>query len=555
MVCKPGGLNPKQYVEENFNEKTRKGYQEVRVISTATPVKAKLPSWESVRWCMEARRIDLYREYCEWSDSFYEIGEWFEPPAAHQDRLALYKSQFVQPFPARTLTQTGWGHEDALNLLAHLGREKLNAVRNRDFQCAHLYPIDRLGNLEYVQLVYNQRAAFLTVDIDQPGQPGGNLAGLNTFAKQALDTLAQRGYCPNWLGINPVKGTAQAIWYIDPVYTDGDPTKPNRHMRLYKTLCKAANALLGADTSFSHRIMRNPLYGGNNPGAYRWNAYHHEIFKMRGLLMVIDELTGTERYTDPSLKPSKTGRELIAQAEHNRKQAENWRKLAQELDGMSIEQLEANDPDLIQGVRLVYMNNGTIARDVTAFRHALKIAYRLRKKGQRLSDNAVIDAYIHAYTVAQDTDQTGRAPEIPDLKSLQTLARRVRAYVTHNSTQTKQTTPGLSPYQYTTPAEKSALRTFGKRGGKESAARKWADRGSALARKSLEPLEQANQRRMLSTDENKGRVLAYISQQRREGHEPTTAEIAEDLSLSPRRVREIRNMLGMSAKRGRPKRN
>ena len=268
--------------------------------------------------------------------------------------------------------------------------------------------------------------------------------------------------------------------------------------------------------------------------------------------MVIDELTGTERYTDPSLKPSKTGRELIAQAEHNRKQAENWRKLAQELDGMSIEQLEANDPDLIQGVRLVYMNSGTIARDVTAFRHALKIAYRLRKAGQRLSDNAVIDAYIHAYTVAQDIDKTGRAPEIPDLKSLQTLARRVRAYVTHNSTQTKQTTPGLSTYQYTTPAEKSVLRTFGKRGAKVSNQRRWADKDSDLAKKSLAPLTQANQRRAAEGKTTQARVMLYVSQQFAEtGSYPTVGEIMEDVSCSRRTVQYALKKLGIVLPTGR----
>lgn len=507
----------------------------LELVERDTRTNPKTFTWDTVQWRIRGRELDphLSDSLSDYSDSYFEIDDWFNPPTNHFDRLKRYKSQFARTWAGRTLTDCGWSREDGLDLLAHLGREKLNAARNREFQKAHLCPLDRLHNLEYAQLVYNRRAAFLTVDIDHGGEPGGSVNNLNPFVKQSLDTLASRGYCPNWLGINPVSGKAQAIWYIDPVYNDGDPNKPNRPLRLYKTLCKAANTLLRGDTAFSHRIMRNPLYTGNTPGAYRWNAYHGDIYKMRGLLMVIDEMTGTERYADPSLKPSKTGRELIDQAKHNREQAENWRKLAQELDGMSIEQLEANDPGLIQGVRLVYMNTGTVARNVTAFRHALKIAYRLRKHGQRLSDNAVIDAYRHAYTIAQDADTTGRAPEMPDARGLQTMARRVRAYVTHNSQNSREAASGFSLYQYTTPREKTVLSTFGKRGGKTSAARKWADRNSELAKASLAPLTQANQRRATERRANAFEIAGYYERQKAEtGTYPTVSEGMSEFNVS-----------------------
>lgn len=54
----------------------------------------------------------------------------------------------------------------------------------------------------------------------------------------------------------------------------------------------------------------------------------------------------------------------------------------------------------IQGVRVLYDAAGTPQRDETAFRHALKTAHRAHKRDQRLKDNLIIDAYEHAYRIA-----------------------------------------------------------------------------------------------------------------------------------------------------------
>lgn len=60
------------------------------------------------------------------------------------------------------------------------------------------------------------------------------------------------------------------------------------------------------------------------------------------------------------------------------------RALSDELDGLSVEELERHDPSYIQGVRVLYDAAGTPQRDETAFRHALKTAHRAHKRGQRL---------------------------------------------------------------------------------------------------------------------------------------------------------------------------
>lgn len=97
--------------------------------------------------------------------------------------------------------------------------------------------------------------------------------------------------------------------------------------------------------------------------------------------------------------------------------------------------LDQYDPELIDGVRVLWITQGTAARDETAFRHALKTGHRLRQQGQRLTDAAIIDAYEHAYNVAQRHGGAGRDIEIPPMRDRQTMARRVRGYVTQSKSE------------------------------------------------------------------------------------------------------------------------
>lgn len=88
--------------------------------------------------------------------------------------------------------------------------------------------------------------------------------------------------------------------------------------------------------------------------------------------------------------------------------------------------LDQYDPELIQGVRVLWVREGRAARDETAFRHALKAGHRLRQAGQRVTDAAIIDAYERGYRVAQEVGADGRKSELPPMKDRQTMARRVR---------------------------------------------------------------------------------------------------------------------------------
>ena len=256
-------------------------------------------------------------------------------------------------------------------------------------------------------------AAFATADIDTPGTPGGSINNLHPDVLAILTKMRQLQAAPGWIGINPTNGKAQLIWAIDPVYSDGDPTKPNRPMKLLKRVQHGLTELLNGDTAFAHGFMRNPLYSGPNPNAYRWNCYPFRIHKLKDLEAMLEQLGALTTAPDKTPTPAKTGTDLILQAKANRERAQRMRALSDELDGLSVEELERHAPSYIQGVRVLYDAAGTPQRDETAFRHALKTAHRAHKRGQRLKDNLIIDAYEHAYRIAHAQDTLGRPDETP----------------------------------------------------------------------------------------------------------------------------------------------
>lgn len=133
-------------------------------------------------------------------------------------------------------------------------------------------------------------AAFATADIDTPGTPGGSINNLHPDVLAILTKMRQLHAAPGWIGINPTNGKAQLIWAIDPVYSDGDPTKPNRPMKLLKRVQHGLNELLNGDKAFAHGFMRNPLYSGPNPNAYRWNCYPFRIHKLKDLEAMLEQL-------------------------------------------------------------------------------------------------------------------------------------------------------------------------------------------------------------------------------------------------------------------------
>lgn len=520
----------------------------------------------------------------------YDVARDMDLPA-----LPLYADLYADPTQRQafiasgwfgdTLVDTGWHRGDAMIFFAHLGREAIHASRDRQFSKAHwqtvcstcrdvsrsidpegrprrfpgcsdpscghskprLYPPQKLGDKQYIKITHSQRSAFVTVDVDVPGSPGGSINDIDPEVLGYLNALTKAGCAPNLVGVNPVSGKAQVIWFIDPVYNDGDETKPNRPTKFLQSLHRDLNTLLGGDTSFSHGFMRNPFYGGHEPEAYRWNHFHGSVYSMKQIRVEVTRLLEVkipEFLNAPT--PPKTGRELIDEVKARRLAAESHSQLAKELGYLPVEELEAIDPNYVQGVRIKY-NDGVVARNVTAFEHALKVATRMRKRGERLTDSAIIHAFIHAYGVALVEAKDGRPSELPGEKELIKTAQRIRGYVTsnarHNNTGSPTTTGKTA-----TSHERKVLSTFGKRGGTTTAKRRVENPDRPDAKKLREGWAKANQRRHSATRANKADVLAFVVRQESEaGSRPTRREVMEEFSISEstakRYLRAVRDLL------------
>ena len=161
---------------------------------------------------------------------------------------------------------------------------------------------------------------------------------------------------------------------------------------------------------------------------------------------------------------------------------------------------------------------------------------------QRMTDAAIIDAYEHAYNVAHRTGHDGRPNEMPPMRDRQTMARRVRGYVTQS---------GSAPYAPSgaagraTTSERKALATMGRRGGQKAAQRWKTDPEGDYAKAQRETLAAANKRRALQGTGTRGRVLAVYSQTLVDtGEAPTARQIAEEIGVTKRMVNKRSAMLG-----------
>lgn len=195
--------------------------------------------------------------------------------------------------------------------------------------------------------------------------------------------------------------------------------------------------------------------------------------RLGDLVKQMRDLAGHDQFEAAPRQQFSSGRELINAVKTRREEAQAFKALAQDVDAEIADGLDQYDPELIDGVRVLWIAQGKAARDETAFKHALKTGHRLRQQGQRLSDAAIIDAYEHAYNVAQTHGGAGRDSEIPLMRDRQTMARRVRGYVTQSKSKAYGSTsaPGK-----TTSSERKALATMGRRGGKKAAER-WKSAG------------------------------------------------------------------------------
>lgn len=184
-----------------------------------------------------------------------------------------------------------------------------------------------------------------------------------------------------WVGINPQSGKAQALWLIDPVYADA--SGKSRHMALLAATSRALGEMLDHDPHFSHRFSRSPFYMGNDPTAYRWYRQHNHVTRLGDLIKEVRAMSGQLQY-EKTRQQFTSGRELITAVKTRREEAQAFKALAAEVEKEIGSDLNHLAPDLVDGVRVLWISEGTAARDETAFRHALKVAHRLRSAGERM---------------------------------------------------------------------------------------------------------------------------------------------------------------------------
>ena len=439
---------------------------------------------------------------------------------------------------------------DRDKLLSHLGRTALHGSISRNFKDAYrlvvdketgqkrsvpnLYRVDsdKLGRCEYVMLTSKQYASVMVIDVDQIGKAGGHPENLNSYVKGVIWSLVQHGIGPAWAGINPVNGKAQFIWLIDPVYAGENRT--SRNMELLKATSHELGELLDHDPHFAHRFSRSPFYTGKSPEAYRWYCQHDRVIRLQDFLRQVREMAGQSQHIKNKRQQFNSGRELINAVKTRREEAQAFKALADDVENEINAELDQYDPELIDGVRVRWINQGVAARDETAFSHALKIGHRLRKAGKRLTDAAIIDAYEHAYNVAQQQGAAGRDSEMPPMRDRQTMARRVRGYVTQSKTNTSL---GTSAPGRATSSERKALATMGRKGGQKAAQRWKTDPEGQYAQTQRDTLKAANMKRAIQGKSTRARILnTAMDSLAQTGRIPTSREIAEELGVTKRTV-------------------
>jgi hypothetical protein len=447
-------------------------------------------------------------------------------------------------------------------LRKHLGRDVLHGSVTRDFKKAYRrnadgtnsprmyrFETDALGRCEYAMLTTKQYAAVLVVDVDQLGTAGGDPADLNPYVRSVVRSLITHSVGPAWVGINPTNGKAQFIWLIDPVYADRNGK--SAQMKLLAATTRVLGELLDHDPHFAHRFSRNPFYTGKAPTAYRWYRQHNRVMRLGDLIKQVRDMAGHDQFDPTPRQQFTSGRELINAVKTRREEAQAFKALAQDVDAEIAGGLDQYDPELIDGVRVLWIAQGTAARDETAFRHALKTGHRLRQQGQRLTDAVLIDAYEHAYNVAHTHGGAGRDNEMPPMRDRQTMARRVRGYVTQSKSEaySGSSTPGKA-----TSSERKALATMGRRGGKKAAERWKTDPEGKYAQSQLESLNNANKRRSAGGRSQSHKIAAYFDDAfAQTGEYPTVASASAEFAVSNRTVQRALAKAGITLPTGRKK--
>lgn len=483
------------------------------------------------------------------------VSPHFPLNSADATRTADFLSPRAVPLPSQGATDY-----ERYKLLKHLDRETLHGCPTRKFSGAwtktkdgkrkpRLYRVESsaLGRLQYVKLVHKQRATVIVLDVDMLGSAGGNVTDMAPEVINVLVAMKDASCAPSWIGVNPINGKAQLIWLIDPVYADASGDSSN--MRLLRATTNQLCELLGADAHFSHGFSRSPFYTGDDPTAYHWHYQHSDIFQLAALIQEVRRMNGTtDAAPTPAPKQSFTsGRELINAVKTRREEAQAYWKIAKELQG-DMADLDRLDAERVDGVKVLWIAEGRAARDETAFRHALYTAHKLRAASKPMKDEAIIDAYEHAYNLAHKLGADGRQAEMPPMRDRQTMARRVRGYVLAGKSDSTGTATHTGA---ATSRERKALATMGRRGGKKAAER-WNDRNSEYTQVVTNRLEQANSRRAMGSRVTARQIANFFDEGMfQTGKYPSIPEAMQEFGVSRPTINRALKKAEISLPRGR----
>ena len=152
-----------------------------------------------------------------------------------------------------------------------------------------------------------------------------------------------------------------------------------------------------------------------------------------------------------------------------------------------------------------------------------------------MTDAAIIDAYEHAYNTAQRYGADGRDNEMPPMRDRQTMARRVRGYVTQskNGSYTSASAPGRA-----TSTERKALATMGRKGGQKAAERWTIDPNGEYAQAQRATMKKTHRRKKMQGQTTRARVQLFIGETYSDtGKTPTRREIMRETGLSEATVK------------------
>ena len=134
------------------------------------------------------------------------------------------------------------------------------------------------------------------------------------------------------------------------------------------------------------------------------------------------------------------------------------------------------------------------------------------------------------------------------MRDRQTMARRVRGYVTQGKTDSY----GTPTARYATTSQRKALATMGRRGGQKAAQRWEADPEGEYAQSRLEALEEANQRRQTGAKAGKFAIASWFMTANAEtGEWPSIPEAMSEFGVSRDTVKRALRTAGISLPRGR----